>query len=266
MGPCELQKTLPDSALADAIEKNLKQVRTDESGLKKRIAVLENLSLQTRSVLNGITGFSEVLAQEPTTDQQSDCLGSIKTTSSQAVVLIDNVLEFLRLEAGQIAPEYGRYSLEDLICRVEAVGQAWGQKKAVQVKVTRHRNLPTEIQTDIVYLQQCLLHLAEKLIDYTETGQIRLEINGLKDSVRFDFTNGKTVSLSDDTDFALAVAKEIANMLGGELIFGQSVLSLTVPLSRPVEYISLDNTPQKNKQSDVDTMLADIVVAYDKIL
>ena len=220
---------------------------------------LANMSHEIRTPMNAIIGFSGFLADENLTLEQRDHVNTIRDNSKHLLNLIDDILDFSRIEAGKPDIEIADCSLKHVLAQIESMMRYTALKKGLTFAIQEHGVLPATIRTDADRLQQCFGHLVSNAIKFTEQGHVFVNVS-LEDKkdrslIRFDvkdtgigipagkqqeifesFTqaDSSTTRQYGGTGLGLAITRQLAGLLGGELMLTSeqghgSIFSLVMP-------------------------------------
>ncbi|MBW8038579.1 MAG: DUF3365 domain-containing protein [Planctomycetes bacterium] len=220
---------------------------------------LATMSHEIRTPMNAVVGFSDLLADEELTDQQRYYIKIICNSSKHLLKVIDNILDFSRIEAEKLDIEMDQCSLRDLLDAIESMMRPLVAEKDLKFEVREDKGLPANIYTDRARLQQCLINLVNNAIKFTEKGHVYINVS-LEDKenqsyIRFDVEDtgigispGKQKKVFEvftqadegtsrkygGTGLGLTITKKLAELLGGELTLASevgkgSVLSLVIP-------------------------------------
>lgn len=240
---------------------------------------LANMSHEIRTPMSVITGFANLLAMEKLTDEQNTQALLIQKAGKSLLRIIDDVLDFSRIEAGMLEVRTGEFPLKKLLDRVESMMQPLAAKKGLDFKLSCSKRLPAMIHTDEDRLAQCLVNLIGNAIKFTDKGKVHLKVSPEKrrnkSFVRFDvkdtgmgipldkyesiFTSFTQVDGSDTrkqggTGLGLTITKELAGLLGGDLSFTSkvgagSVFSLVIPVQADAESSVLPRGGDRSEES-----------------
>ncbi|MEO8404123.1 MAG: response regulator [Chitinophagaceae bacterium] len=143
-----------------------------ESATKMKSRFLSNMSHELRTPLNGIIGASNLLLQEDYLDDQRAHFDILKYSSEQMLVLINDILDHTKMEAGKMELERIPVNIKKLLEKVIAQFGRQVEAKGLQFKTVIDPSLDIELVTDEVRLQQVLGNLLSNAIKFTNYGSI----------------------------------------------------------------------------------------------
>jgi signal transduction histidine kinase/DNA-binding NarL/FixJ family response regulator/HPt (histidine-containing phosphotransfer) domain-containing protein len=226
---------------------------------------LANMSHEIRTPLNAIIGLSEVLSEESLTEEQQGHLKIIRESAQNMLVLINDVLDYSKIEAGKFSLDITECSLEHLLAVVESLMRPPAMQKDLEFAISQKTDLPALIKTDPMRLRQCLTNLITNAIDFTDEGHVYVNvflenIKG-KDCIRFDVEDTGIGIAEQDQErifheftqiavprnrksagagLGLTITKRLIGLLGGDVylkseIGAGSVFSLVIPVGLDVK-------------------------------
>ncbi|MHC5061804.1 MAG: response regulator [Planctomycetota bacterium] len=203
---------------------------------------LANMSHEIRTPMNAIIGFSNLLTDEELTVEQREYAGLIQKAGKSLLTLIDDILDYSRIEAGKLEVQFEDCSLKKLLEDIDSTMRLLADEKSLEFEIIHDERLPLMINTDYGRVHQCLLNLVHNAIKFTEQGHVHLKTSSLnkngKSFIRFDvedtgigiaedeqisifasFTqaNEADTRLYGGTGLGLAITKQLAKLLGGEI-------------------------------------------------
>ncbi|MCW3077834.1 MAG: luxQ 1 [Bacteroidetes bacterium] len=145
-----------------------------EQSRKVKEEFLANMSHEIRTPMNGIIGFARLLEDSPLTPAQKEYLGAIKTSGSNLLVIINEILDFSKLEAGKIVFEEVKIDLLQCVDSVIQMLQTKILKNKVILSQKMDPRIPQILLGDQVRLSQVLINLISNAIKFTEKGTIKV--------------------------------------------------------------------------------------------
>ena len=274
---------LSDFFRAERFKKNLEESKNyAESLLKSREQLISTVSHDLKTPLNTISGYSELFENSNLSEKQKYYLGQITSSSHFISHLVDDLLDFSKLEAGKLPIESVPFSLENIIIEAgNAVKQQFLQK-AVDLKFSISQEIKSKIfESDPLRIRQIINNLVGNAFKFTETGSVEIKVEELDTSTALSVPKISKIKISvidtgigiseekqqlifneftqAETEIAhkfggsglgLAISKKLTELLGGSLMV-ESVLGegsnfiLTLPLKNS-DRILTKTIPKEN--------------------
>lgn len=137
---------------------------------------LATISHEIRTPLNGILGMTDLLLGSQVTEDQRDQLMDIKYSGESLKEIINEILDFAKIEAGKVDLDHTLFNLGEVIERVIAtVGVKAHDKKLTLLSHIAH-DVPGILLGDPVRIRQVLLNLTDNAVKFTNEGEVRLSI------------------------------------------------------------------------------------------
>jgi len=153
---------------------------TVKAASRAKSEFLANMSHEIRTPLNGIIGLNKSLLDLSLTSAQHQHVTLIQKSALQLQVLLNDILDYFKIEAGQLTLDYVEFDLEAVLENVCSMAIQNAGTKKIDLNVFLHKNVPTFLIGDAVRLSQVLLNLIGNAVKFTEKGQIFLKIDLLQ--------------------------------------------------------------------------------------
>lgn len=135
---------------------------------------LANVSHEIRTPLNAIIGFSELLSAMDGAVKHRSYAESIRTAGENLLLLINDILDLSKIEAGRLDLQAGSVDLGKLFREMEQIFRPRVWSKNLQFSCELATELPTALILDETRLRQILLNLVGNAVKFTDAGQVRL--------------------------------------------------------------------------------------------
>ncbi len=279
------------------VEEELKTARRKaEAANIAKSQFLANMSHEIRTPMSVITGFADLLISEEDLDEQKSYVGLIQKAGKSLLRIIDEILDVSRIESGKLEIKIEDCSLSELLDGIEVMMRPLAREEGLLFDVFRCGKLPDTIQTDSGRVRQCLINLIGNAIKFTKRGHVRLKVSAddIQDKpvLRFDVEDTgigipqdkhvavfETFSQADGshtrqyggTGLGLTIAKQLAQLLGGDLSFTTevgkgSVFSLVIPASVDAGSSVLSGADEQTKESTTKSVITDNLHFSGKVL
>lgn len=160
--------------MTESIEQRNQAV--EASALKTKF--MANMSHELRTPINYIIGMNEIIQREATTDEIRGYARNVSQTGEMLLTIINDVLDFSRIEAGKAKISKEVYHLGDLLFDVINILNANAGEKGLAVHLDIDPNLPSELRGDAGHIEQVLLNLISNAVKYTHVGSITFRCYG----------------------------------------------------------------------------------------
>ena len=147
-----------------------------EGGDKAKSAFLANMSHEIRTPLHSIKGFGEILAGTQLDDRQHAYLGHALEAAEALLGLIDDMLDFSKIDAGKMELFPAPYSPLQLVSEVANLVALRAEQKGLDFLISVSPDLPSRLVGDAPRLRQILVNLLSNAIKYTSAGWIKLTL------------------------------------------------------------------------------------------
>ncbi|MXQ10679.1 hybrid sensor histidine kinase/response regulator [Microvirga makkahensis] len=205
---------------------------------------LATMSHEIRTPLSGVIGYTELLHESRgLTREQRSYVDHIQNAGYALLALVNDVLDFSRVEAGEVLLVAEPFSLPKLVDNAVSIVRAAARKKALPIRVEAGQDVPECLLGDVGRLRQILLNLLNNAVKFTDKGNItlRIENTGTSDEgdrIRFSVIDtGPGIALDQQrklfkrfaqldhpagrrmggAGLGLAISKRFVELMGGEI-------------------------------------------------
>jgi PAS domain S-box-containing protein len=169
------EERIREKKLAEALAQEKELSEKAQAGSRAKSEFLAVMSHEIRTPMNGILGFSELLAAAP--NLPADCRDYVKTIASSGEALlriIDDILDFSRLEAGGLKIEPSLFSSRQILEDVHTLLAPRAAEKRLEFLLEVDEGAPERLWNDAGRLRQILLNLVGNALKFTAHGSIVL--------------------------------------------------------------------------------------------
>ena len=145
---------------------------------------LANMSHEIRTPMNAIVGLTNLLAHSPLNEQQKKYIQVIKKSGDNLIVVINDILDLSKIEAGKMELEKVPFSLHLTLENIKTILEIKAIEKGIPLQLSIHENVPEFVMADETRLTQILINLTGNALKFTDTGAVKISVNT-------EYTNGK---------------------------------------------------------------------------
>jgi len=247
--------------------------------LKSREQLISMVSHDLRSPLGTITGYSELLQTVKEKTKLKYYSLNIKNAATYMAKLVDDLLEFSKLEHGNISIESVAFNLKNSIQEVCLQVQSHTTKSPVTLQIDYNKNCPEIIVSDPFRIKQILFNLVENAYKFTENGTITVAVRlhehedkkqlhitvsdtgiGISKSQQhlifkeFTQATNSTKSLKSGFGLGLTISKKIATLLQGDLTL-TSKLNVGSTFTLSIPYTAAPDTEKQKSKPILKTVV-----------
>jgi PAS domain S-box-containing protein len=228
------------------IKKNaelLKAKELAEKSAELKSQFLANMSHEIRTPLNAVFGLTNLLLSSELADKQNHYVNVIKSSTDHLLVLINDILDLSKIDAGKLSIEIIEFSLKDLLENLESAALFKVNQKGLKFKINVNKYVPDYLMGDPVRLNQILFNLVSNALKFTIEGTVELNVRILEEKKHYlniyfevkdtgigipkeyqkvifeSFTQGNydTTRKFGGTGLGLAITKRLVELQGGEI-------------------------------------------------
>lgn len=172
---------LKNKELSGLAQELIKEQEIRESSEKAKQIFLVNISHEIRTPMNGIMGFAQLLEQSLQDEDQHESLQMIIKSADQLMAILNDILDFSRLEAGDINFQNLPFTLKDSVHSIYRMMEQGAKCKNLDFSYEIPDTLPEVLSGDAVRLGQILLNLTSNAIKFTEKGEVKISLKMITD-------------------------------------------------------------------------------------
>ena len=268
-----------------------KQHAIDISEAKTKF--LASMSHEIRTPINAILGMNEMILRENNDRVIDEYSRSIKSSGKMLLMLVNDVLDFSKIESGKLEINYSRFFMSDLLYDIISLVKERADEKKLEIETYIKDGVPNEMVSDEFRIRQILVNLMNNAVKYTEKGSVTLKMGGsYRDDKTFELSfsvkdTGRGIRKEDQpalfdaftrvdiksnaniegTGLGLAIVKSIIDSMNGTIEVNSEYGSgseFTVTL--PVRFLSsepLRSDFMRNRTEHVDVSDDEILTAPD---
>lgn len=187
----------------DAKRKAESATQIAEDAVKAKQQFLSNMSHEIRTPMNAIIGFTKVVLKTELTAKQKEYLTAIKMSGDALIVLINDILDLAKVDAGKMTFEETAFKMASSISAMLHLFETKIQEKNLKLVKEYDSHIPEVLVGDPVRLHQIILNLVSNAVKFTSKGNITVGVRLLEE-------NEQTVTIKfavSDTGIGITTAK-----------------------------------------------------------
>lgn len=227
----------------ESIQKVEETTMQMQESMKARDAFVANVTHELRTPVNGIKGHAEILMEQEQDFQKINYMKMILDCCSTMEGIINNILDFSKLEAGKFQLDEKLFSFYDFMSKIEKMFNMLTMRKGLRFTLNVAQEIPDKVIGDELRLTQILNNLVSNAVKFTEQGYVGIEVSlntRINDEIELFFLVVDTgIGLSPEdkdklfksfsqvdasitrkfggTGLGLSITKELVNMMHGKV-------------------------------------------------
>ncbi len=255
------------------IEMAQKEKEVAERTAQLKHQFMANMSHEIRTPMNAIVGMTRLLISKRPTDDQLRYLNAIRQSSDNLLVIINDILDLSKIEAGKIIIEHTDFTIREVLQGVKDMLYLKATEKEIDFKLSTDDAIPNRLTGDPTRLNQVLINLAGNAVKFTEKGYVEIKTSVTQKSnklwLKFDVVDTGIGIAAENIDsifdsftqagaditrkfggtgLGLTISKQLVTLMGGDISVKSelgkgTVFSIIIPFEEAAvqEYVPVSD-------------------------
>ena len=240
-----------------------RQARDLEQGSRYKSEFLSNMSHELRTPLNSLLILAQLLAENKAgnlTEEQVKFARTIGGAGNDLLVLINDILDISKIEAGQVELQMQPVAIADLLAKLRRTFEPAAVQKGLDLQLLTNPTVPPTLVTDPQRLEQVLKNFLSNALKFTHHGEVTLTVARENDALSFSVRDSG-IGISPDnlkalfepfrqadgtisrkyggTGLGLSISRELGALLGGRIVVSSeeghgSTFTLMLPIDADI--------------------------------
>lgn len=150
-----------------------------EGASRSKSQFLATMSHEIRTPINAISGLTQILLNDSLSPHQCELLHHMEDSGEILLGLVNDILDFSRIEAGRLAIDRKRFQVRDLLKRAGNMFHSMVDERPIRLELEADERIPQYLLGDQLRIEQIIINLLGNALKFTQKGFIRIKINML---------------------------------------------------------------------------------------
>ncbi|TAE50981.1 MAG: response regulator [Bacteroidetes bacterium] len=175
-----LAQSIGGTAYQHMIREELHQAKESaEAATLAKSQFLSVMSHEIRTPMNAVIGFTHLLLEDNPRPEQAEYLRTLKFSAENLLVLINDILDYSKIEAGKVELEETDLDLRQLIQSIRQSLLPRAEEKGIRIQMLIDEDLPQSLSGDPVRIGQILTNLVSNAVKFTDKGYVSIQVSVL---------------------------------------------------------------------------------------
>jgi len=266
-----------------------KEVAEKTANLKQQF--MANMSHEIRTPMNAILGMTNLLLSKERYGEELKYLKSIQQSANNLLVIINDILDLSKIEAGKIIIEHTRFSIPQCLGYIQDMLAFKAKEKSINFEIETDATLSAYFMGDPTRINQVLINLAGNAVKFTEHGHVKIKVRidkvvastyyvvfeisdtgiGISqeylDSIFDSFTQAGTdvTRKFGGTGLGLTISKQLVDLMKGQISVESelgkgTIFSVTLPIELAADQTRMDSENDTLQNNELPTALKILLV------
>ena len=225
-----------ESQTIEALQEQLERVER-QSQLKDQF--FASIAHELRTPMNAVIGLSQILLQSDLDGKQREYISKIENSGTILVELVNDILDFAKIEAGKLSIENIMFDINDILENVSQILAIKAQEKGIELIFDLEDRIHSVFRGDPLRLGQVIINLMGNAIKFTKSGEVALLIRAIDDTTiefhvkdtgiglkqeqinrlfqNYTQADSSTSRKYGGTGLGLMISKQLINLMGGDI-------------------------------------------------